>query len=138
MTIKVQIYDNDGNEILVGGENPTGDLRAPTAWEAGRKYTTQQLGRSVAGSASLRLLNIESKWAGITRGNRVLISVDDVVQWGGFVDHARNSNVRHRFHRHLECFGALALLRKRISIATMTNVSLPGRHDRHIRRLQRA
>ena len=124
MTIKVQVYDSDGNEILVGGENPTGDLRAPTAWETGRKYSTQQLGRSVAGSASLRLLNIGSKWSGITRGNRVLISVNDVVQWGGYVDHARNRYVRHRIYRQLECFGALALLRKRISIPTATDVSV--------------
>ena len=86
MTIKVQVYDNDGNEILAGGENPTGDLKAPTRWEAGRKYTTQQLGRSVAGSASLRILNIESKWDAISRGNRVLISVNNIAQWGGYVD----------------------------------------------------
>ena len=106
------------------GNHPTGDLKAPTTWEAGRKYSTQQLGRSVAGSASLRLLNIEGKWNSIVRGNRVLIDVDGVARWGGYVDKARNRYTSQRFYRHLSCFGALALLRRRITIAPATSVSL--------------
>ena len=122
--VSVEI-ERAGVLLTHGGVGPTRYLVAPTKWRAGRDYNTQQLGRSVVGSASIQLLNNGGEWDQVRSGDLVRIYLDSVQQWGGYVDKAVNSGKRTRLVRHLRCLGALGYMQAlKVVIPAQRDISL--------------